>query len=138
MGRLRSFSTTDGMGMVILGAASVVRGVSYLPALRGSAGNAHYAEAWLPMTAWAWVWIIVGTLAVAASARWSSPIAATAVGLSIGLHALWASSLILSAIIGEMGRGYVSAISYLAIALLALWAFARGRRDDQRVVVRRQ
>lgn len=137
--RAARWATTDGMGLVILGLSCIGRGVSYFPFARGeSAGRAHYAEAWLDMTVWAIIWVVVGIFAIAVSGRWSSPAAATATGLTVGLHALWASSLLLSTFSGDMSRGYVSAISYLAIVALSLWAFGRGRRDDRTVVVPRE
>lgn len=135
----RRFASTDGMGLIILGLSCIGRGVSYFPFARGdSAGRAHYAEEWLDMTIWATIWVAVGIFAIAVSGRWSSPAAATATGLTVGLHALWASSLLLSTFSGDMSRGYVSAISYLAIVALSLWAFGRGRRDDRTVVVPRE
>ena len=135
----RRFASTDGMGLIILGLSCIGRGVSYFPFARGdSAGRAHYAEEWLDMTIWAIIWVAVGIFAIAVSGRWSAPAAATATGLTVGLHALWASSLLLSTFSGDMSRGYVSAISYLAIVALSLWAFGRGRRDDHTVVVPRE
>lgn len=137
---LRRFSTTDGMGLLILGAASIGRGISYAPGIiPESTRSTHVAETWLPMVAWSVVWVSVGVLCVIASSDWRSRGAALAVGAAVGLHFLWGASFMWGTMMGDMGRGYVSALSYLAICFLALWAFSRGRREDgaPREVMRR-
>ena len=129
--RLRHFATTDGMGLLILGAASIGRGVSYAPGIiPDSTRSSHVAETWLSMTAWSVVWVSVGVLCLIAAGDWRSRGAALAVGLAVGLHFLWGASFLWGTLSGDMGRGYVSALSYLAICFLALWAFSRGRRED--------
>lgn len=129
--KLRHFATTDGMGLLILGAASIGRGISYAPGIiPESTRSSHVAETWLSMTAWSAVWVAVGVLCVIASGDWRSRGAALAVGASVGLHFLWGASFLWGTLSGDMGRGYVSALSYLAICFLALWAFSRGRRED--------
>lgn len=138
--RLRHFATTDGMGLLILGAASIGRGISYAPGiLPESTRSSHVAETWLSMTAWSVVWVSVGVLCVIASWNWRSQAAAMAVGGAVGLHFLWGASFLWGSLTGDMSRGYVSALSYLAICFLALWAFSRGRREDgdPREVMRR-
>ncbi|WP_312981106.1 hypothetical protein [Corynebacterium sp.] len=132
--RARCFATTDGMGLLILGAASIGRGISYAPGIiPESTRSSHVAETWLPMTAWSAVWVAVGVLCVIASGYWRSKGAALAVGASVGIHFVWGASFLWGTLSGEMGRGYVSALSYLAICALAMWAFTRGRREDGEV-----
>ena len=129
--QVRRFATTDGMGLLILGAASIGRGVSYAPGfIPESTRSSHVAETWMSMTAWSVVWVAVGVLCVVASGNWRSKGAALAVGGAVGLHFLWGASFLWGSLSGDMSRGYVSALSYLAISFLALWAFSRGRRED--------
>ena len=129
--RVRRFATTDGMGLLILGAASIGRGVSYAPGfIPESTRSSHVAETWMSMTAWSVVWVSVGVLCIIAAGDWRSRGAALAVGASVGLHFLWGASFLWGSLAGDMSRGYVSALSYMAICFLALWAFSRGRRED--------
>lgn len=113
--------TSDAVGLIIIGAATILRGVSYLPPLVNTDRRAaHLLEHLAAPSTWAWVWIAVGTLALAAAA--ASRLRPLAVGASIGIYIMWATSFTL---IG--GRGWVSALSYGSVALLSLWAFSRGR-----------
>ncbi|MGV0327293.1 hypothetical protein ACUY2E_10205 [Corynebacterium confusum] len=98
--------------------------MSYLPPLvNADRRAAHLLEHLAAPSTWAWVWLAVGLLALtAAAARRLRPLA---VGASIGIYILWATSFTL---IG--GRGWVSALSYGSVALLALWAFSRGRMTE--------
>lgn len=113
--------TSDAIGLIIIGAATILRGVSYLPPLVNTDRRAaHLLEHLAAPTTWAWVWLAVGALALAGAAV--RPIRPLAVGSSIGLYIMWATSFIL---IG--GRGWVPALSYGTVALLSLWAFSRGR-----------
>ena len=134
---LRRFSTTDGMGLLIVGIVSLARGVSYAPGVmpdysRGS----HVAETWLPMDAWALVWALVGVLCLVGAFRWRTRLAAMAVGLAVALHFLFASSFLWGSLHGDMSRGWVSALSYFAVSFLVLWAVGRGRREDGEVMPR--
>lgn len=120
--------TSDAVGLGIIGLAASLRGISYLPhVVDQSRKAAHFLEEIAPPAVWSWVWISVGLLCLAAIPlrRLMPP----AVGAGIGLHFMWATSFILSG-----GRGWVTAISYGAITLLALWAFGRGRRQPHREV----
>lgn len=129
--RLLRFATTDGMGLLILGAASIGRGVSYVPGIMPeSTSSSHVAETWLPMTVWAVVWVAVGVLCVIASGYWHSRGAALAVGASVGIHFLWGASFLWGSIHGDMPRGWVISLAYFAGSFLVLWAFSRGRRGD--------
>lgn len=133
----RRFSTTDGMGLLIVGVASMARGVSYAPMVMpdGQRGS-HVAETWLPMDAWALVWLLIGLLCIIAAFRWETPLAAAAVGATVGLHFLFGASFLWGSIHGDMSRGWVSALSYFAVSFLVLWAVGRGRREDGEVMPR--
>lgn len=111
-------------GMWIISLITLARGVSYLPPLvNPDREAAHFLEMLLPPTAWAWVWLTLGTLAlVAAHCHRLLPIA---LGGAVGLHALWALSFIGGTVTGETPRGWVTAIGYTGIVLLAVWGFSR-------------
>lgn len=134
---LRRFSTTDGMGLLIVGVASIARGVSYAPPVMPDGQlSSHVAETWLPMDAWSVVWMLAGALCIGAAFHWRSRLAALSVGLTVGLHTLFGASFLWGSLHGNMSRGWVSAISYFAVALLVLWAVGRGRREDGEVTPR--
>lgn len=134
---LRRFSTTDGMGLLIVGIVSLARGVSYAPGVMpNETQGSHVAETWLPMDAWALVWALVGVLCLVGAFRWRTRLAAMAVGLTVALHFLFASSFLWGSLHGDMARGWVSALSYFAVSFLILWAMGRGRREDGEVMPR--
>lgn len=134
---LRRFSTTDGMGLLIVGIVALARGVSYAPGVMpDKTQGSHVAETWLPMDAWAFVWALVGGLCLVTSFRWRTRLAAMAVGIAVGLHFLFASSFLWGSLHGDMPRGWVSSLSYYAISFLILWAMGRGRREDGEVMPR--
>ena len=131
---LKRFTTSDGMGLLIIGILALLRGLSYAPwIIPAEARGSHVAETWLPMDAWSVLWTALGLLCVAASMFWASRAAAVAVGLSVALHSLFGFSFLWGTIHHDMDRGWVSALSYFAIALLTLWAMGRGRREDSEV-----
>ena len=135
--RARCFVTSDGMGLLIIGTVALARGVSYAPGVMPSnAQGTHVAERLLPMDILALIWSFVGVLCLIAVFRWWTHLAAIAVGLSVGLHFLFASSLLWGTLQDEMPRGWVSALSYYAISFLILWAVGRGRREDGEVILR--
>src|SRR5699024_12759228 len=66
----RAWWRTISGGMWIIGVVTLARGVSYLPPLVNSDRSAvHFLENLLLPTAWAWVWLAAGVLALAASGR---------------------------------------------------------------------
>ena len=120
-------------GMWIIGVATLARGVSYLPALVNPDRSAvHFLENLLPPTAWAWVWLGAGALALVASVR--HRLLPLALGGAVGLHALWALSFFSATFTGDSARGWVSAISYAAVAALAVWGFSRADPEAPRVL----
>lgn len=123
--RMRSLLTSDGAGLTIIGISAILRGVSYLPWVVGQRRKAaHFLETLADPSAWSWVWIGVGIFCLLAIPfRQAVP---PAVGIGIGIHFMWAVSFIVSG-----GRGWVTAIGYSTITLLALWAFGRGRAPDK-------
>lgn len=134
--RPRDYATSDGAGLLIVGAATVARGISYMPGILPDATrSSHAAEALLPMAVWAAVWIATGLLCLVASVAWQGRIAALAVGCTAALYVLFGSSFILGSITGDMPRGWVSSLGYLTTASLILWAVGRGRRKDREGVV---
>ena len=107
--RLRGFLLTDATALLILGV------------------SAHPAEGALPIGVWAVVWIGVGVLCLVAAPWHKGPVAAVALGLGLGLHALWAASFFTATITGEMSRGWVTGVGYLSLALAVLWGVWRDK-----------
>lgn len=113
--------SSDAAGLLIIGLAAGLRGVSYLPYFVDSDRKpAHFLEQAAPPEVWAGPWILSGVLCFLAI--WVSRLTPPAVGAGVGLHFLWAVSFLLSG-----GRGWVSSIGYGAVTALAVWAFSRGR-----------
>lgn len=118
--RLKLFCLSDGVALLVLGLGILARGISYIP--DDGKSVSHPAEAALPMSVWAGVWIGVG-LACIVTARWAeSPAAAVALGVGVGLNLLWAGSFLAVSLTGDTPRGWVSAVSYLSISVLVVWS----------------
>jgi hypothetical protein len=118
----RDFLLTDGAVLLLVGTCLLIRGAAYLL----NQPPAHPAERFLPMPAWAAVWMVVG-VANLACARWHESVAgAGAISVAVGLMALWAASM---AVAGAVG----SAAVYAAIALGTVWSIWRGSRTTIRV-----
>lgn len=123
--RGRAFAMSDGVPLMILGLGIAARGLSYGP--QGPKGPVtHPAEAVLPMWEWGVIWVTVGFFCAVAALRPKTRVAAVALGMGVGLNLLWAGSFIAASIIGDMPRGWVTAVGYLSISLLVMWATWRG------------
>lgn len=122
--RLLARLKSDMTGMIILGLLTLARGVSYLPPLKNQNGTAsHFLEGLFPPMVWGAIWILVGAAClVAAFLPRAMP---AAFGAGVGLHAAWAFSFLGETFVGDSSRGYVSAISYIGLALLAIWGMSR-------------
>lgn len=130
--RTREWWRTISGGMWIIAAATLARGVSYLPPLvNPERSAAHFLETLLPPTAWAWVWLGAGALALIASV--CHRLLPLALGAAVALHTLWALSFIGATVTGDAPRGWVSAISYAAVAALAVWGFSRADPEKRHV-----
>lgn len=124
--RLKLFGLSDGVALLVLGLSVLARGVSYIP--DDGRSVSHPAEAALPMSAWAGVWIGVG-LACIVTAWWAeSSSAAVALGVGVGLNLLWAGSFFATSLTGEMPRGWVSAVGYLSVSVLVMWSTWRSSK----------
>ncbi|WOH94987.1 hypothetical protein [Corynebacterium urealyticum] len=130
--RTRAWWRTISGGMWIIGVATLARGVSYLPPLvNADREAAHFLETLLPPTAWAWVWLAAGVVALVASV--CHRLLPLALGGAVGLHTLWALSFVGATVTGDVPRGWVSAIGYAGIAALAVWGFSRADPEKPRV-----
>ena len=127
--RVSRFARSDAMGLLILAVATIARGVSYLrPFVNPERDPAHWLEGLLQPTLWAWVWIAGGLLALASC--FIDRLQPAALGITVGLHTAWALSFIGGTTVGDLPRAWVSAISYITILALSLWAFGRGQREE--------
>lgn len=118
--RLKLFCLSDGVALLVLGLGILARGVSYIP--DGGRPVSHPAEAALPMSAWAGVWIGVGLVCIITAWWAESPAAAVALGVGVGLNLLWAGSFLSSSLTGHMPRGWVSAVGYISVSGLVMWS----------------
>lgn len=129
--RARRFATSDEAGLLIVGTIAAVRAFAYTPiTLPPETKATHPAEAWFPMDLWSIVWALVAVLCFASAMAWRTRPAAVAFGAIVGLHALFGFSFLFATLSGDMGRGWVSANSYMAISFLVLWGLSREPRED--------
>lgn len=124
--KLASWFKTDEAGLTILALLTFIRGLSYVPPLiNPDRTPAHYLEGWASPTVWASIWVTVGVFCLAAT--FIPKLLPAAVGLAVGLHAAWAMSFLMGTILGDAPRAWVSALNYLGVIFLALYAYGRGR-----------
>lgn len=128
---VRSWLYSASAGMMILGVGTLIRGVSYTPLAWHEAPRVHALEMLFTPGVWATVWIGVGVYCIVASLRDQG--IGVGVGLSVALHFFWSLSYLHAMVFADSDRGYVSAISYMMIALLAWWAFSRGQAHEVRI-----
>lgn len=123
-------------GAMILGVSVLIRGFFYAPPVVPDGHRIPALEQWMPVHVWAWVWLIVGVVTIiAAVARRFLP---QIIGASTALYTLWAVMYLCSWAFGDSSRGYVTALSYFTIAMLVIWAYWRGQRDEVMVKIRRE
>ena len=134
--KLAAWKRSGWCGMAILGTAVLLRGLCYTAPVIPEGHRIPPLEAILPLQLWTAVWLCAGilTLVFAAAKRYMAPM----VGVCISLHALWACLYLGAWLTGDSSRGYVTALSYLTIALLALWSFGRGERNEVTVRIRKE
>ncbi|OFQ48488.1 hypothetical protein HMPREF2935_00655 [Corynebacterium sp. HMSC076D02] len=117
---------SDEAGLTILALLTIIRGLSYVPPLINPARTpAHYLEVWASPTLWAAIWVTAGIFCLAAT--FIPKLLPVAVGLAVGLHAAWAMSFLMGTILGDTPRAWVSALNYLGVVFLALYAYGRER-----------
>lgn len=123
-------------GMAILGLAVLARGLCYTTPVIPEGHRIPPLEALLPLQIWTAVWITAGilTLVCVAARKAMAPM----VGVCVGLHVLWACLYLGAWLTGDSSRGYVTALSYITIALLALWSFGRGESSEVTVRIRKE
>ncbi|KQB83900.1 hypothetical protein [Corynebacterium oculi] len=115
-----------GPGVLVLAVTVLIRGVCYVPSMIPEGHRIPALERFLPLWSWSGLWLIAGALAVVCvvcgARRWLP----VATGVLVALHTLWGAIYIAAWASGDSERGYVTALSYIAVALLATWAFGRG------------
>lgn len=117
------------IALAILGVTSVVRGSSYVGPRSPDSSPAQLAfvDHLIPLSWYAVGWIVTGAVAlVAVLWRRLQPIG---FGFAIAFNLLWAGSFMLSQIFLHIPRAYVSAMSYVAIAGLAICVAALSERS---------
>lgn len=125
---LRDFGA-QGWGLLFFAAMTVVRGVCYLPPFIPGYHTIPALEPYLPMTAWAAVWIVSGVFCLCCMAY--KPLYPAAFGVIAGLHALWAVLYFSAWLTGESDRGYVTALNYLTILGGVYWgSFRHSTREE--------
>lgn len=119
-------------GLCVIACLSALRGMSYIPPfVDPSRAPTHWLEALLPSPWWSILWLGLAVLCVVA-VLWRQMIVPV-VGAVISVHTLWGLSFLLGTTIGDVSRGWVSALGYFAVAALTAWGFGRGRAGEIRL-----
>lgn len=121
---------SDTAGVLLLAATVLIRGVCYLPSMIPVGHRIPALERYLPLWSWSGLWLAAGGLAVVCVAARAWRFLPAATGLLVALHTLWGGLYLAAWLSGDSERGYVTAVNYLAVALVATWAF--GRSDPTR------
>ena len=107
-----------GWGLVTMGAIGAARAWSYLePGLSEPPGQLAYVGALIPISVYAMLWLLAGLACVHALV--APRVMPWAIGAFVGMHLLWALSFLASWALLGVSRAWVSAISYLGLAVLA-------------------
>lgn len=122
----RAWARSPWAGVLILAVAVLIRGVCYLPTVIPAGHRIPALERYLPLWSWSGLWLIAGALAVACVVARANQWLPLVTGLLVALHTLWGAIYIAAWVSGDSERGYVTALGYLATAVLAIWAFGRG------------
>lgn len=118
--RVRDWAMSIGPALVVIGAGTAARGVSYF----GHLPPSHPAERVLTSTIWGVVWLCAGVVCVASAVRPKTWLARVSLSAAVGLNALWAGSSVTAWWMGTSSREWVSAVGYLSIlglALIGVW-----------------
>lgn len=126
--KISDWSFTVGPELLLFAFGAIARGISYLPVLMSeSAQKAHPVEGTLPMSVWAWVWMVTG-VAIIISVWWRDA-APLAVGVGVALNVMWGGSFIADAIIRHSARGWLPAVGYISVPIFVLLALRKGARE---------
>lgn len=106
---------------LILGAGgigAILRGIAYLPvADPPRTSQLSPIEGWMPLTAWATLWITVGVALIIST--WCRPVSIWAMTALTALLTLWATSYFIAWVWMDVGRSWVTASIFL---MAAVWA----------------
>lgn len=122
--KLRAVVMSDATLLVVIGIMAIARGITYL-AVESPAN--HIVEMWMPLGAWAILWIVAGGLTLTGAVFYQSTFAALTIGLLVGIYVLWGCSYFLQSLLVGPPL-WTSAINHWGIATIALWAVWRGSR----------
>lgn len=108
-----------GWGLVLMAVACFLRAWSYLePGLTDPPNQLAFVSEYVPVTVYAFLWVLAGVaLCVAVSVRRVMP---WALGLFAGMHLMWSLSFFAAWAFLGSPRAWVSAISYVTLAGLAV------------------
>ena len=103
--------------LVAAAAHAAIRGIAYFPATRtdGPIESLTYVDAWLPLTAWAWIWI-AGAVALLAATRIEA-LAIPAMSALVGMQVLWAGSYAAAWLFLDQPRSWITAGTLGAMAV---------------------
>lgn len=104
--------------LVTAALAALQRGVLYLPGVDDVPSVAlTYVEFWLPLSAWAAVWLALGGILVVSIAL--PVLIIPAMSAFVGLHIVWSASLVASWLMLDQPETWVTGATHACIAMFA-------------------
>lgn len=115
--------------LLFLGFVMVLRGTFYMQTEISGDMSIPALERYVPLWAWAAVWMVSGLAVVACAILGRIPSGAA---IASALAALWAALLTVGWLAGQTITGYSSALQYALISVLIASVFARSQQPVTR------
>lgn len=114
------------------GVTSVLRGIRYLPGYTTEGlDSLTYVEFWLPLPAWAIIWIVLGCTLIASMIL--PELVIPSMSIFVGIHIIWSGSLIASWLNLGIPETWITGTTNAIIAIFAavlLFTFDRPPRYE--------
>lgn len=121
-GHIDATLRSDRAVLTVLGLFAILTAWFYTPAAAASAAGMPVVEHYLPLPVWSAVWAVAGFIMLASVITGRGRVVAVATASAVPL--MWAAIYTWGWLLGESPRGYVTATTFLVIALLVTSRFS--------------